>query len=153
MVRPAHRSGGVDTTRAQFVCKGQRARARLALLYGAALVTAAPCLSTSAQAQCAGNTCTVASQSDLSTAINFANTNANTTINITSGTTITLSSNLPILTGTGTTINGAGATLDGNNKTFRGFFVYSGSTAINRLTITQTAAQGGNGGAGEGNVI
>ncbi|OLB76336.1 MAG: hypothetical protein AUI16_09095 [Alphaproteobacteria bacterium 13_2_20CM_2_64_7] len=136
------------TGRLVFVAAlGKQLRRSSVLIAAAAAATII--WSPSAQAQCAGTTCTVASESDLRTAVNFANATANTTINITSGTTVTLTSNMPILTGTGTTINGTGATLDGSNQ-FRGFFVYSGSTAINGLTITQTAAQGGNGGAGEG---
>ncbi|MDI1266958.1 MAG: hypothetical protein PS018_27210 [bacterium] len=106
-------------------------------------------LSGTASAQCAGSICTVASEGDLTTAINYANANANTTINISNGTTITLMSNMPILQGSGTVINGTGATLDGAN-TYRGFFIYSGSTAINGLTITQAVAKGGNGGSADG---
>src|SRR5271157_5563062 len=39
MGTPAHRSGGAGPMRAQFVRKGQRAHARLALLSGTALVS------------------------------------------------------------------------------------------------------------------
>ena len=44
------------------------------------------------------------------------------------------------------TIDGAGQTLDGGNA-YRGFFVYSGPVTIENLTIKDTAAIGGVGGA------
>src|SRR5437660_329804 len=93
------------TGRLVFVAAlGKQLRRSSVLIAAAAAATII--WSPSAQAQCAGTTCTVASESDLRTAVNFANATANTTINITSGTTVTLTSNMPILTGTGTTING-----------------------------------------------
>jgi uncharacterized protein with beta-barrel porin domain len=45
------------------------------------------------------------------------------------------------------TVNGGGFTLDGGGVQ-RGFFVYSGTVAINNLTIQNTQALGGNGGGG-----
>ena len=44
------------------------------------------------------------------------------------------------------TVNGGGFTLDGGGVQ-RGFFVYSGTVAINNLTIQNTQALGGSGGA------
>ena len=44
------------------------------------------------------------------------------------------------------TVNGGGFTLDGGGVQ-RGFFVYAGTVAINNLTIQNTQALGGNGGA------
>jgi uncharacterized protein with beta-barrel porin domain len=47
------------------------------------------------------------------------------------------------------TVNGGGFTLDGGGVQ-RGFFVYSGTVAINNLTIQNTQALGGNGATGSG---
>lgn len=65
---------------------------------------------------------------------------------------ITLSSDLPALTQS-VTINGNGNVIDGND-TYRGLFAYSGTIAINDLTIQHAAATGGagavDGGGGAG---
>ena len=45
------------------------------------------------------------------------------------------------------TIDGAGHTLDGA-ATYRGLFLYSGTTTVSNLTIQNTVARGGNGGSG-----
>src|ERR1019366_6206699 len=84
-------------------------------------------------------------------------TNSNTaggtnTITFTVGGTITLASELPVIT-SAVTINGGGnnPTVSGNNQ-FRVFFVDAPSATINisNLTIANGHANGGNGGGGTG---
>ncbi|MGK6309965.1 autotransporter-associated beta strand repeat-containing protein, partial [Variovorax sp. DT-64] len=59
---------------------------------------------------------------------------------------ITLSAHLPVVERVGTlTINGHGFTLDGAGQ-FRGFFIGSGTTTVNELTMRNLRAQGGQGG-------
>jgi hypothetical protein len=48
------------------------------------------------------------------------------------------------------TIDGGGATMDGGHA-YRGFFVYAGNVALDNLTIANTVATGGAGGAFTGN--
>src|SRR6516225_207405 len=93
----------------------------------------------------------------LRAAIMYANANPGTTISFDSmltGATITLTSELPLILGDQTIIDGSGApdlTISGNDK-FRVFFV--GDTTdtvaatIENLTISQALAKGGNGGTG-----
>ncbi len=54
---------------------------------------------------------------------------------------------IDLAAGSSLTINGAGFTLDGAN-TFRGFFDYAGGLTLENLTIQNTVATGGSGGAG-----
>ena len=82
----------------------------------------------------------VSSDADLRAAIEIARTTPNTTINLLNS--ITLTSELPALQGTGTVINGNGNTLNGNNQ-FRGLLVYSGSVQVGNLIIASAAARGG----------
>ncbi|RCK38630.1 hypothetical protein, partial [Thalassospira xiamenensis] len=63
------------------------------------------------------------------------------TITLTSGDLNALNSNI--------TLNGNGNTLSGNNA-FRGLFVYSGTVAINDLTIENAVASGGDAGQAAG---
>jgi hypothetical protein len=70
-------------------------------------------------------------------------------INIQSGLgSISLSSDLPALT-QGVTVNGNGNVVDGAS-TYRGLFAYSGTIAINDLTIQNAKASGGAGAPGAG---
>ena len=137
--------------------------------------------STAAQAQCAGTSCVVTTNADtlagagtsLRDAIVYANANPGTSVTFSiSNQTITLTSQLPLLLGNNTTIDGGAnnITLSGAN-TYRGFFIGdagqtgNGTThaTIENLTITQTKAlggagsspgySGGGGGAGMGGAI
>jgi hypothetical protein len=79
-----------------------------------------------ARAQCVGNTCTVASASDLVSALTTIDTTPGTyTVNITADITLTAGTTLPGITGTANnvTVNGNNHTLDGG-AVQRGFFVY-----------------------------
>lgn len=70
------------------------------------------------------------------------------TLNFTANITLAgISNDLPALEASGVTINGNGFTLNGAN-TYRGFFVYSGSTSISNLTFQNCSAKGGSGGGG-----
>ncbi|WP_342711424.1 autotransporter domain-containing protein [Bradyrhizobium sp. B124] len=70
------------------------------------------------------------------------------TLNITSNITLTGGTTLPIInSSSNVTINGGNFTLDGGGVQ-RGFFVYSGTVAVNNLTIQNAVARGGNGGSG-----
>src|SRR5580704_3170153 len=69
-------------------------------------------------------------------------------INITQNITLTGGTTLPAIVSNSTvTISGSGNTLDGGGVQ-RGFFVYTGTVAINNLTIQNAVANGGNGGNG-----
>jgi autotransporter-associated beta strand protein len=119
----------------------------------AALVLGMLLLAMPARAQCVGNTCTVASASDLVNALTTIGTTPGTyTVNITANITLTAGTTLPAITGSANnvTINGNNHTLDGG-AVQRGFFVYQGTAAINDLTIQNTKAAGGNGGTGLAN--
>lgn len=99
-----------------------------------------------AEAQTAIN---VTSAASLATAITEADTNSGNgppfTINFQNN--ITLSSVLPAINPVGNvTINGNGYTLNGGG--LQGLFVYSGTVAIQNLTITDATAAGGAGGGG-----
>src|SRR6185503_19219003 len=94
-------------------------------------------------------------------AIAFANANPGTTITFASAVanqTITLTSELPLILGNNTTINGGtqNVTVSGAN-TFRVFFIggagqagepASTTAAISNLTIANASARGGTGAAG-----
>ncbi|MDH2381721.1 autotransporter outer membrane beta-barrel domain-containing protein [Bradyrhizobium sp. CER78] len=70
------------------------------------------------------------------------------TLNITQNITLTSGTTLPIINSSSTvTINGGNFTLDGGGVQ-RGLFVYSGTVAVNNLTIQNAVAKGGNGGSG-----
>ncbi|WP_375782739.1 autotransporter domain-containing protein [Bradyrhizobium sp. Pha-3] len=70
------------------------------------------------------------------------------TVNITSNITLTGGTTLPIInSSSNVTINGGNFTLDGGGVQ-RGFFVYSGTVAVNNLTIQNAVARGGDGGSG-----
>lgn len=98
---------------------------------------------------------TIASQGDLNAALAQIDlggaqsaANLNYTLTFTSG--FTLSSDLyaiNLAAGDTLTINGGRQTLDGGGA-HRGFFVYGGVVTINDLTIQNTVASGGQGGAG-----
>ncbi|MFN5107113.1 MAG: autotransporter domain-containing protein [Bradyrhizobium sp.] len=76
------------------------------------------------------------------------NPGASYTLNITQNITLTSGTTLPIINSRGTvTINGGNFTLDGGGVQ-RGLFVYSGTVAVNNLTIQNAVAKGGNGGSG-----
>jgi hypothetical protein len=88
---------------------------------------------TDVQAQCAGSSCVVTTNADtlaggstsLRDAITYSNANPGTAITFAiSNQTITLTSELPLVLGNNTTINGGAnnVTLSGNNA-FRGFFI------------------------------
>jgi large repetitive protein len=112
------------------------------------------------------NTTTVTTAQELSDAIRVIDeasqasggTNTNYVINIAEGVTLLATSDIWAvnLRGTDTlTINGHGATLDGNSgagveNAHRGLFVYTGNVTINDLTIEHTVAQGGAGYDGGG---
>ena len=105
-----------------------------------------------AQAQCSGTTCTVNNSSDLVTAITTIDNDPTHSYVINIGSSITLTNSaadtLPAINTTSSvTINGGTNVLDGGSAQ-RGFFVYSGNVTINNLTIQNTLAAGGNGGAG-----
>ena len=73
-------------------------------------------------------------------------------ITLAKGATLTESADLSAINLTGKdtlTIDGQGATLDGADA-YRGLFVYSGSTTIEKLTIENAVAKGGAGGGGGG---
>jgi autotransporter-associated beta strand protein len=156
------------------------------MAHGAALLLALSALlawTGELRAQCGGAGCVVTTSADtlagagtsLRDAITYANANPGTTItfsNSIANQTITLTSELPLVLGNNTTINGGAnnVTLSGNNA-FRGFFIGdAGQTGngptnatIQNLTITQTKAVGGaganlgyaagGGGAGMGGAI
>src|SRR5262249_45699416 len=146
--------------RAQFVRKGQRARARLALLSGTALVSAAASfLAGPASAAVFNVTNTLDSGAgSFRQAIIASNALGGTnTIAFAAGLgTITLQSDLPAVQNN-VTISASNATLSGNNQ-FRGLFIgaFSGSTqvpvtvTVQDLTITNTKALGGSGANGGG---
>ena len=139
----------------------RRAGAALLVAISAALLWASD-----VQAQCAGTSCVVTTNADtlagagtsLRDAITYANAHPGTAVtfsNTIANQTITLTSQLPVVLGNNTTIDGGAnnITLSGAN-TYRGFFIGdAGQTAngathatIENLTITQTKAVGGAGG-------
>jgi uncharacterized protein with beta-barrel porin domain len=129
---------------------GAVAKFRTALLASAAITGIA--WTTGAQAQTVLN---VTDGASLSAAIAQADSNASSSYVINFQNNITLSgaaSNTlkAFNTTSNVTINGNGFTLDGGGVQ-RGFFVYSGSVAINNVTIQNTQALGGNGGDGISN--
>ncbi|OKO72551.1 hypothetical protein AC628_26145 [Bradyrhizobium sp. NAS96.2] len=70
------------------------------------------------------------------------------TLNITQNITLTSGTTLPVINSSSrVTINGGNFTLDGGGVQ-RGLFVYSGTVAVNNLTIQNAVARGGNGGNG-----
>ncbi|WP_295431294.1 hypothetical protein [uncultured Thiodictyon sp.] len=82
-------------------------------------------------------------------AIDQANANPGSTINLQSSLgTITLGSMLPLLNAS-VTINGNGNTVSGGNQ-YRVFFAQQGTVSLNNLTIANGKAQGGNGGLSAG---
>ncbi len=88
-----------------------------------------------AWAQCASNVCTVASATDLVSALTTIDGAPGTyVINITANITLDTGTTLPAITGSANnvTINGANHTIDGGTAQ-RGFFVYQGTVAINNL--------------------
>jgi CSLREA domain-containing protein len=140
------------------------------LLASLTLAGASIAFAPAALAQCAGTSCIVTSSADtvngnanpsLRDAITFANANPGTTItfsNAIAGATITLTSELPLVLGNNTSINGQtnNITVSGNN-TYRVFFIggagqlgsFPTTTAtIQNLTITAANAMGGAGGHG-----
>lgn len=138
-------------------------RAGVALLVA---ISAASVWASDVQAQCAGTSCVVTTNADtlagagtsLRDAITYANAHPGTAVtfsNTIANQTITLTSQLPVVLGNNTTIDGGAnnITLSGAN-TYRGFFIGdAGQTAngaihatIENLTITQTKAVGGAGG-------
>jgi hypothetical protein len=95
----------------------------------------------------------VATATDLVNAITTVDNNPGTSYSINFQNSITLNSGttLPAINTTSALIiNGGSFTLDGGNDSQRGFFVYSGSVAINNLTIQNTQALGGSGGVSGG---
>ena len=91
---------------------------------------------------------TASDAAGLVTAITTIDDNPNNsyTLNITQNITLTGATTLPAIESAGTvTINGGGHTLDGGGVQ-RGLFVYTGTVAVNNLTIQNAVAQGGNGG-------
>ncbi len=155
-------------------------RAGVALLVA---ISAASVWASDVQAQCAGTSCVVTTNADtlagagtsLRDAITYANAHPGTAVtfsNTIANQTITLTSQLPVVFGNNTTIDGGAnnITLSGAN-TYRGLFIGdAGQTAngathatIENLTITQTKAlggagaspgyTGGGGGAGMGGAI
>jgi fibronectin-binding autotransporter adhesin len=80
----------------------------------------------------------VSDTAELAQAINSVNAGTATGINITAP--ITLSGNLPVITGNATII-GNGNTISGNNQ-FRVFFVLSGTVSIRNVAIVNGLAQG-----------
>ncbi|WP_283807762.1 autotransporter domain-containing protein [Bradyrhizobium mercantei] len=71
------------------------------------------------------------------------------TLNITNNITLTAGTTLPVINSSSSvTINGGNFTLDGGGVQ-RGLFVYSGTVAVNNLTIQNAVAKGGNGGSGQ----
>jgi hypothetical protein len=103
-----------------------------------------------ARAQCVGTTCTVASASDLVSAITTVDNDPGHSygINITADITLTSGTTLPALTTNALVfIVGNGHTIDGGGVQ-RGFlFNQGGAYSIGNLTIQNTVAQGGTGGA------
>ncbi len=82
--------------------------------------------------------CTAGSTTELAACI----AGTDTSIDLTAS--ITLSTHLPVVERS-VTINGHGFTLDGAGQ-FRGFFIGSGTTTVNELTMQNLRAQGGGGG-------
>ncbi|WP_424630389.1 autotransporter domain-containing protein [Bradyrhizobium sp. SYSU BS000235] len=122
-------------------------RLRVALLTSTALVLASMLASTSAQAQVVLN---VTDGASLSAAITQADSNASTSyvINFQNNITLTAAAADTLAafnTTSNVTVNGNGFKLDGGGVQ-RGFFVYSGTVAINDLAIVNANATGGNGG-------
>jgi hypothetical protein len=164
MGRFAHRCSGAGPVRTPFALHGGRARTRLALLAGAALVSAAVCVGLAAAPALATtfvvNNTLDSGPGSLRQAITDSNAAGGTNI-ITIvpglGTPITLASDLPAVQ-SNVTIVGNNATLSGNNQ-FRGLLVgawtpgtatqVAVTVAIQDLTITNTKAQGGAGGNGD----
>lgn len=155
-----------------------RFRGRAVICAGAAAMVFAI---SPAWGQCAGTSCVVASGADtvngnstptLRDAITYANANPGTSITFASaigGQTITLTSELPLIIGNNTVINGAGQniTISGANA-YRVFFIGGAGQAgepastvatIENLTISHANAIGGNGsfqgggGAGLGGAV
>jgi CSLREA domain-containing protein len=146
-----------------------RFRARAVICAGTAVMVFAI---SPAFAQCAGTSCVVTSSADtvngnstptLRDAITYANANPGTNITFASaiaGQTITLTSELPLILGNNTVINGASqnVTISGANA-YRVFFIggagqigepVSTVATIENLTISHANAIGGNGGNGGG---
>ncbi len=100
-----------------------------------------------------GRAQTVLTASDATSLISALTTIDNDPVNsyridITQNITLTGSDTLPVITSTSViTINGGGYTLNGGGVQ-RGFFVYSGTVAINDLAIANAVASGGGGGSG-----
>ncbi len=91
----------------------------------------------------------VATETELRAAIETARTTPNTQIVLTAN--IALTQDLPALQGTDTVVRsstGNAFSINGSGQ-FRGLFVYSGSTTVQDLTITNAVAKGGNGGNGQ----
>ena len=151
----------------------RRLRRRAVWLATAAIAVASLAGASAAQAQ---NVVTVTTTNktgagSLSAAITTANATPGTTIVFSSslaGQTITLTSELPLLLGTNTTINGGGDITINGAGLYRGFFIggagqagepASSSATIENLTIRNAVAQGGTsaygggGGAGLGGAI
>lgn len=97
----------------------------------------------------------VASEADLNAALaaidlggRFSAPHTAYTITLTPGFTLTGDIDAVNLNSTDSlVINGGGATIDGAG-TYRGFFAYAGSLTLNNLTVRNTVARGGAGGAG-----
>jgi hypothetical protein len=137
---------------------GMRASSWLAATFGSLLFFA-----TSAQAQFVVTTTADAGAGSLRAAITFANANPGTTITFApaiAGQTITLASELPLILGNNTVINGAGenVTISGANA-YRVFFVggagqagepVSTTAKIENLSIINANAKGGSALAGNG---
>lgn len=112
------------------------------------LLLASTILSASLLLACPALAIDVFTETDLRNAINTARTTPNTEIILKNS--ITLSTDLPALQGTGTIIRsdtGQNYVINGASQ-YRGLFVYSGSTSVQNLTITNAVAQGGRGGDG-----
>jgi autotransporter-associated beta strand protein len=91
----------------------------------------------------------VATETELRAAIETARTTPNTEIVLTAN--IALTQDLPALQGTDTVVRsstGNAFSINGSGQ-FRGLFIYSGSTTVQDLTITNAVARGGNGGNGQ----
>ena len=130
------RLGAADGSAAEGAFIGA---ARLAGLLGAALPT-------TAAAQVMLN---VSDAAGLVAAITTVDNNPGThyQINITQNITLSAATTLPAIdTASPLIINGGNFTIDGGGVQ-RGFFVYSGTVALNNLAITNALAAGGNGGA------
>ncbi|WP_338688868.1 autotransporter domain-containing protein [Bradyrhizobium sp. 26S5] len=104
-------------------------------------------LGTSAHAQ---TVLTASDATSLVTALTTIDSNPGTSyqLNITNNITLTGTTTLPVInSSSNVTINGGNFTLDGGGVQ-RGLFVYSGTVAVNNLTIQNAVAKGGNGGSG-----